>query len=110
MFNYITSGGFSIFGCSEPNQAFFNVQTLFDINDLVWVKAKAQKGVLERISIKQINVFNVYDYLYQDTFNRLWAEHELIDQNTAQLLVEVYKQKQLEGYIFNLRNCSTSIV
>jgi len=108
-YSYVASGRLFIFGCAEPNNATYTVETLFEVNDFAWIKKQANKGILERINIKKINFINIIAYNYQDTFNRLWVESELTDLATAQDLVNSYLMKQELTYQLHLRLCSSTI-
>lgn len=57
------------------------IEPLWNINDVLYIKLRAQQGVLERVCIKRI-VTNT-NYLYIDTLNTLWNEDELISEEDA---------------------------
>ena len=54
----------------------------FPLRGSAYIRDKARVGILERIVIKYYNPCN-----YQDTFNRLWLEFELVDLEEAELLI-----------------------
>lgn len=60
---------------------------IFEINDILCIKSKAEKGILEKISIKRI-LLNV-NPVYVDTFNSLWNESELISEVDALEIISV---------------------
>jgi hypothetical protein len=61
------------------------------VNQTLYIKAKAEKGILERIVIKQVLLNTAYEIpVYKDTYNSLWSEEELILKAEADYLVSLY--------------------
>lgn len=67
-----------------------NVTTLFQKEEVVYIKAAARKGKLETIFIKKINILDEYRWNYQDKNNRIWIEDELCTLEQANQLIQVY--------------------
>lgn len=69
----------------------------YSIGDFVFVKEKALKGIIERVCIKKYFIISEYKYdifKYQDTFNRIWFENEIIPhQEAVNLAIAFYENK-----------------
>jgi len=76
----------------------------FTENDFAFVQKKALKGLLEEVAIKEVQIGNdAYgqDYItYQDTWNSLWNEDELVAETDAIDLAVAY----WNSYIAQLEN------
>lgn len=91
MIIFQASGGIRVVGCASVDAtAIYLVK--FDLGSKVYVKKKAFRGMLDPVVIKKINrveltrpfvtgVGAVVNYV--DTFNRVWIEDELVNQETA---------------------------
>lgn len=69
-----------------------NIPINLSNGDLLYIIYKAKKGVLERIAIKTHQINSIDGVQYFDTFNRVWFEYELCDENTANDYVDAYNQ------------------
>lgn len=104
----IRVGGFAIYSYEiVRNQAY-------QINDIVYSKPKARKGIFEKICIKKVIYFDkkwdqlckfcTYSPLYVDTLNAYHNEEDLTTFNEAAELIYDYKilyAAQLEDLQFN---------
>jgi hypothetical protein len=102
--NYEAQGGFKIANCSTYSFTK-NIITLFYKGDVVYIKSKARRGILEKVSIKKINVVNLYDWNYQDTQNRIWLEYEICGLNEVNKIIENYNINKAKKYIFFINQC-----
>lgn len=97
MYEYEASGYVIIRGCAKAAvKNTYNI--LFENGSKAFIKAKAFRGILEYIFIKNyilkqenssrngIQPFVVY----KDTFNRIWMEEELLFQDEALNYTEEY--------------------
>jgi hypothetical protein len=87
---YTSTGGLNL----EGN--FLIKRIKYSVGDFVFIKEKALKGVIDRVCIKKY--FTIYEYKYyyfkyQDTFNRVWFENELILQQEAVDLAISYNER-----------------
>lgn len=88
-------GGVEIGGCSIISTSHRHV-TSYGVGDILYDIAKARRGVLEKIVIKQILVCKTkftggaIVVLYKDTFNALWNEYDLVDFDDAKEIAENY--------------------
>jgi hypothetical protein len=86
-YEYIGDGGLAFGG---------NAQTVwykFHINDLVYTVDGANRGVLEKVCIKKVYlnwIFNEEVKSYQDTFNEIWIENELLTLVEAQAYIAMH--------------------
>lgn len=100
--DYQSTGEIKILGCcaSKFKQNFI---VSFPAGSRAFIKFKANKGKLESVSIKKFRVIlseNLFsqgiqpELMYEDTFNRIWAEKELITQAVALEFIDSYKKEQ----------------
>jgi hypothetical protein len=99
---YTGEGTIKISGCVCPIKNIY-ILTQWAINSYAFLKYKAQRGIMEKISIKKVIVTNkkigsVQIVLYQDTLNSLYNESDLITEEEAKYLAQVYWLTQLEQY------------
>lgn len=103
-FSHTGGGGVTMKGAASPIKLVQQHLTEFGVRDLVYVKAKAIKGKLEKICVKKINrvgpssptcVGAYYAINYVDTTNRVWMEDELIWLDEALPLATAYWERQL---------------
>lgn len=77
-----------------------NYLVLFTVGSKAYIKRKARFGKMEFVVIKKIyrqtphniNYGIQVDILYSDTFNRVWAEEELMSKENALDLANLYWQ------------------
>lgn len=60
--------------------------TQFNIGDIACIKEKAIRGFLEKVCIKKTRQQGIHK-LYEDTFNGLWDDWELVTENVATNLI-----------------------
>lgn len=109
MFNYTASGSFKLANCAGPNRLVKNVSTKYDVRDVVYTKHGANRGKLQDIFIKKINLITLYDYNYQDQTNRIWLEDELLTLEEAETIISRFKQRQSAAYFKSLENCQATL-
>lgn len=118
--------GINIGGCSASFLYRF-VDLAFSPGDTLFVAAKARKGKLERVTIKQAIIHDLPDesataasnfnalllstatgerpITYIDWLNGIWIESELISHSDALALAIAYQQNLLDKYA-NISNCA----
>lgn len=80
------SGRIRLFGCAKVILSKYYSLT-FPINSIVYIVYQAQKGELEKICVKRVNMIEEGIFNYVDTFNRVWLEGELCEEEEA---IELY--------------------
>jgi hypothetical protein len=116
-FTYSASGSVLTGDCSKYDYQYAHPH-LFYIGDTVYVKPKALKGVLEKISIKEVRFPGSYDPtrgrmvrydinipLYVDTLNALFNEKELVTYVDALALIQDYRNRQDAWRVQNALKC-----
>jgi hypothetical protein len=94
-FNELTSGGVRSGGCTITD-TYRTIETQFGIGNTLYYVAKARRGKLEKIVIKGVRIvasrrtYGATRVLYQDTFNGLWNEHDLVSYEKAVELIQGY--------------------
>jgi hypothetical protein len=102
-FAYQGGGTIKLDGCVCPTKQIY-LYYKWSENSFAYLKYKAQKGVMERIAIKRViinkNARTAYAdvVLYQDTLNSLYNESDLITEDEAKYLAQIYWLTQLEEY------------
>lgn len=95
MLEYIGSGGVRVGGCAVTTPTPFYIAD-FTIGTIVYLRAKAMKGVLEKIAIKEALQSDLNRrhssriMLYKDTNNFIYGVNELVTYDEAIALVEAY--------------------
>ena len=101
VYNEVGSGGLSASGCVVVFERHVFI-TAFGAGDIVYNVAKARRGILEKLVIKLVRPVNSRrairrnQVIYQDTFNGLWNEDDLVPYRTALVLAEAYWQRVLD--------------
>ena len=85
---YTGGGSLSVGGCSGVTR-HRAIPYQYSEGSTLYVLAKAQEGVLEKLVIKRVNLVQSVP-IYVDTFNWLWNEGELTDEATAIALARDY--------------------
>jgi len=103
LFTYEASGNLSLSKCGigYSNSPIFIRNVEFSVGDQAWLKYKAEKGKLESIIVKKINLID-FTYrgngpvtvIYVDTFNALYNETDLISYSDALILKTNYLYNQ----------------
>lgn len=99
-FNYTGSGVIDLVGCGKSIKAKF-FEIAFDIGDTAYLLEQANKGELEKIVIKKYFI-KYRNVIYQDTFNSVYEERELVPHSTAVSIALAYYNNlaiKLENYI-----------
>lgn len=101
MLTYESSGNINVAGCASADFKR-NYLTRFSVGLKVYIKRQASVGRLEYVVIKKINKqfpnnkekYGLYPIImYVDTYNRIWAEEELVLQAEALILASNYLEK-----------------
>lgn len=101
---YESKGVLNFLGCAKYSFAI-NIITTFSQGDLVYITTKAERGKLESIFIKKVNIVNQYNWNYQDKENRIWLEEELCDLNKANILINIFLANKLNQQLLLSNNC-----
>lgn len=92
------SGGVKVSGCPLVDELFLFV-TPFGPGDTAYRVDKARFGILEKVVIRYIKAVSSLHLgppnavLYQDTFNALWDEDDLVTYEAAVALADAYLSK-----------------
>ena len=84
-FTYDAGGAVAIGGCASFDKYVY-VEYKWPLNSLLFSKDKARKGIMELVAIKRLFVNNNTKTqrqpvkIYQDTYNGLWNEKDLIEE------------------------------
>ena len=98
-FSYVGSGTAYTKGCAHTKKITY-IQYKYGENSIVYLKYKAEKGIIERIAIKRVllnsgpKTYNKIVPIYQDTLNSLYNENELILEADARALALAYWTKR----------------
>lgn len=105
-FTYVASGGLHLNKCGFTWELvyYYIHPTPFSVGDEVWLKYKAIVGILESVVIKKIKL-TTYLYkgkgssiaLFIDTFNRVYNENDIINNQDAVNLANNYIQQELKN-------------
>jgi AAA+ ATPase superfamily predicted ATPase len=99
IYNYFSSGKIKVGGCAKTQRSIY-VHYKWGENSIVYLKYKAQKGILEKIAIKRVilnsgpKTYNKIISIYQDTLNSLYNESDLITETEARSLAITYWETQ----------------
>lgn len=94
-YSYVGSGTIKTGGCAIVEKYAF-VEYKWGEGSVLYVKSKAEKGVIERVVIKRVilnsnaKTFLKIIPIYQDTLNSLWNENDLIIECDATTLATSY--------------------
>jgi len=103
-FSYNGSGAVAIGGCASYDKYVY-VEYKWPLNSLLFSKDKARKGIMELVAIKRMFVNNNTKTqwqpvkIYQDTYNGLWNERDLIEEEEARELAIAYWEKRKQQII-----------
>lgn len=102
---YQADGGVKVRGCAGTGLRR-NYPVRYSVGERVWVGRKARMGKVESVVIKRSRV-SVPDrpspggyataVVYTDTFNRVWIENELVNQEEAQELLQWSAERKAAG-------------
>lgn len=115
-YNYAGSGNATINGCYAAYKNI-NFRTKYAVGDVLYLKYKAQKGILESIFIRNVRIlggafsFNQIVGIYTDNYNFIYNEDELLYLNEAIILKEKYcfpksNYKHVSSVNINLNSCN----
>jgi hypothetical protein len=91
IYTYTPSGGVIAHCCCVPVTFYKQYILPFAPGDAVFVKEQAQRGILEKVVIKNYTLKpDILSVLYKDTLNRLWFDYELISSADAIALAEAF--------------------
>lgn len=95
IFHETTSGGATLAGQAAADR-LRPVRTTFGVGDTVYVAAKAKRGGLEKVVVKEVRsvisrrTHGSNRVLYRDTLNGLWNEGDLVPYQSALELIADY--------------------
>lgn len=102
--DYEATGSVKFGGCASYKFTIF-ISSYYNIGDIVFEKKKAQRGILRRHCIKQVQVDSVQDTpRYVDTFNAFFRQDELISYDDAIVLIRTaisQAEEELENHVIN---------
>lgn len=107
---YEGSGGISVGGCVRAVKRIFYIFK-YAPGTTLYLCYKAKRGVLERITIKKINVIAnsktgyIPTPIYVDTYNALYNEWDLCTESNAVALATAFYEKQLALAQDLIRKC-----
>jgi hypothetical protein len=113
MIQYVGSGIIKLSPCFQASSAAY-ITYKWIPGDIVFFKPKAKKGILEKIVIKKVRIISKYSlggqkvFLYEDTYNSLYNEDELITEADAILLAEAYYQLMIAQALEAKKFCNFS--
>lgn len=90
--NYTGSGVTKTSGCAMTSSLVYTPYK-WSVNSILYIKHKANKGILERVAIKRVILNSAYNQIvpiYQDTLNSLWNEDDLLIEGQARDLAIAY--------------------
>jgi hypothetical protein len=94
-YSYVGSGTVKTGGCAIVEKYAY-IEYKWGENSTLYVKEKAEKGILERVVIKRVilnsnaKTFLKVIPIYQDTLNSLYNENDLIVECDARNLATAY--------------------
>jgi len=83
----------------------------WNVGDLLFIVPSAHKGILEKVTIKQVKLISkqltngVIYFLYIDTTNGIYQEDELTTEYNALIIAKRYFEKQLSFTISATKIC-----
>ena len=101
-YNYVSEGGITISGNSFAYRRKF-IHFKYGPGSTLFLSYKAKMGVLERVTIKRIDVWSNYKTnflkvpIYVDTLNAFYNESDLCTEADAVSLAKELYQKQING-------------
>lgn len=94
---YIASGGITFSGCALTSKILIFTHR-WNVGDVLYLKHKAQKGILEKIAIKkvllQLDGEIQFPTAYKDTHNGIHGESNLLSEQDALDLIDLFQQRQ----------------
>jgi hypothetical protein len=110
MFEYTSGGGIGLGGCGGRRVTLYR-HFRFGPGDTVYLCYRAIRGVLERVTIKRINIVQNERTagqiipLYVDTYNSIYNEDDLCTEAQAIAKANYFYNKQLVEIDELLKNC-----
>lgn len=98
-YSYIGSGGAITGGCARTSRSAY-IKYKWGEGSIVYVYAKAIKGIVEAVCIKQVllnsgpKTYNQVIPIYKDTYNYLWNESDLITEADARYYALAYWEQR----------------
>jgi hypothetical protein len=88
------SGGAECSGCAIIEFTPY-IYYPFIVGDTAYSQEAAQRGKIEKVVIKKMDVLVYYDIIrYIDTLNRLWLSNDLVTLTVATSLYNAFYQRQ----------------
>jgi len=113
IYSYEAVGGVEVYSCAPTSKSIF-LSTAYGPGDIAFSKFAALKGKVEKVCIKSValncvngnSTFGVGCYpLYKDKYNSLWMDENLLNQDQAIALAQVYIDMIRAQEEALLRNC-----
>lgn len=111
--SFTGSGTINIDGCTRYRLYLYSTYK-YQPGDVLFFKNKAvEEGKLEKIVIKKVRLVNnkqtngVVAFIYQDTYNALYNEDELVNEHTALLLAKNYYERKMFLTMSAIKPCTT---
>lgn len=106
------SGIVVVSGCARVERRIF-VNYKWGERSVVFLKYKAEKGVMEKIAVKKVILnfkLGSYTPVYMDNLNSLYNEEELINEEQAKTLVQLYIDRQKSAIAASIRQCGANTI
>lgn len=106
------SGFVIVSGCARVERRIF-INYKWGERSVVFLKYKAEKGIMEKIAVKKVILnfkLGSYTPVYMDTLNSLYNEEELINEEQAKTLVQIYIDRQKSAIAASIRQCGASTI
>lgn len=102
--DYEATGSLKFGGCASYKVTIF-YSSLYAVGDIVFEKKKAQKGILRKHCIKEVQINSVQETpKYMDTFNAFFGQAELVTYDEAIVLIRAaiaQAEEDLENHVIN---------
>lgn len=82
-----------------------SISYAYSIGSVLYSYPKARKGFLETLAVRDIHIATSGNFLYLDTFNRLWNEEDLCIESVARAAVITYWEQQEALLLQKLLDC-----
>jgi hypothetical protein len=99
--NFSYTGGGTVYFCGcFRYRKFENIKHKYSVGDILFYLPKAQKGKLEKIVIKKVQMvrsqgtFGKPKFLYIDTYNSIYNERDLVWEGEALVTARNYYEIQ----------------
>lgn len=91
--------------CGVANTATA-ISYAYSIGSVLYSYPRAVKGYLETLAVRDIHIATSGNFLYLDTFNRLWNEEDLCIESVARAAVIAYWEQEEALLLQKLLDCN----